>query len=928
MPQSRKTGFNYQVFRYVRAPISIVLMDSYSFISNATPQFLESLYLDFKANPSSIDPEFKKFFEGFDFATLNYNGQGASVSLDELKVYKLIDAYRRKGHLIANTNPIKKRKDRHANLELANFGLTEKDVERKFQVGSEIGLPNASLQEIITKLKTVYCHTIGFEIGYVRLADEVAFFRRRIEGAGKMVDFTIEKKEHILRMLNKAVVFEKFLGTKYVGEKRFSLEGGETTIPALDAIIRTGAKFTVEEVVIGMAHRGRLNVLANLMGKTYEEIFNEFEGNAKFDTSFGDGDVKYHLGFSSQYPVAEEQSVYLKLMPNPSHLEAVNPIVTGFARAKADAIYKSDFDKILPILIHGDAAVAGQGIVYEVLQMAKLDGYYSGGTIHFVINNQIGFTTDFDEARSSDYSTSIAATIEAPVLHVNGDDIEAVVFASELAAEYRQQFNKDIFIDMVCYRKWGHNESDDPKFTQPVMYKLIEKHKNPRDVYSQKLEAEGSVHAEMVKRLELEFWNDLQSRLDNVKQHPLSYKKQKTEIAWSKLRISKIEDFFNSPDTAISQATCDKLIEGLNQIPEGFVPLRKVQKYLADRKRMSLEDKKIDWAAAELMAYGSILLDGKDVRLSGEDVKRGTFTHRHAVITDENTDKEYCRLCNLAGKGEKQGRFFVHNSHLSEYGVLGFEYGYSLPSPQPLVIWEAQFGDFTNGAQIIIDQFISAAESKWQCQSGLVLLLPHGYEGQGPEHSSARLERFLQQCAEMNMVVANITDPANFFHAIRRQLAWEFRKPLVIMSPKSLLRHPRCVSPIQNITSGKFEELLVDDVKGKARKILFCSGKIYYDLLERKERDQITDVVIARVEQLYPVPQDKIIELANKHPNAEVWWVQEEPENMGAWYFIHARFNDKLQIRGIARKNSASPATGFKKVHIQEQETILKRAFE
>lgn len=902
-------------------------MDSYSYLSNATPEFVENLYLDFKKNPSSVDPEFKKFFEGFDFASANYsNGKSASVSSDELKVYRLIDGYRRKGHLIANTNPLKPRKDRHAQLGLEYFGLSDKDLTRKFAVSLEIGLDNATLSEIIEQLRKIYCGSIGYETGAVRLKDEMEFFRSRIESTQKTIDYSISKKEHILRMLNKAVVFEKFLGTKYIGEKRFSLEGGETTIPALDAIIRKSAELGVQEVLFGMAHRGRLNVLANIMGKTYEEIFNEFEGNASYDLTMGDGDVKYHMGYSHQYPLASDKSVYLKLMPNPSHLEAVNPIVCGFARAKADAIYKSDYDKLLPVLIHGDAAVAGQGIVYEVLQMAKLEGYYTGGTIHFVINNQIGFTTDFDEARSSDYSTSIAATIDSPVLHVNGDDIEAVVFACELAAEYRQEFNKDIWIDMVCYRKWGHNESDDPKYTQPGLYKLIDKHTNPRDVYSTQLEAEGSVQAEMAKRMEKEFWNELQARLDMVKQQPLPYKPQANELEWRQLRKAKIEDFFESPDTSISKEVTAKLIQGLNKVPDGFVPLRKIKKYLDERNKLMTENKQLDWAAAELMAYGSILLDGHDIRLSGEDVKRGTFTHRHAVITDENTDKEYCRLCSL---DKKQGRFFIYNSHLSEYGVLGFEYGYSLPSPSPLVIWEAQFGDFVNGAQIIIDQFIAAAESKWQRSSGLVLLLPHGYEGQGPEHSSARLERFLQMCAEMNMVVANITDPANFFHAMRRQLAWPFRKPLVIMSPKSLLRHPKCVSPIGNINSGKFEELIVDEAKAKkVRKILFCSGKIYYDLLERKERDKIEDVVIARVEQLYPTPQDKMIELVNKHPKAEVLWVQEEPENMGAWYFMHARLHDKLGLKGIARKNSSSTATGYKKVHLQEQEVILTRAFE
>jgi 2-oxoglutarate dehydrogenase E1 component len=901
-------------------------MDKYSYLANATPEYLENLYKEFRNKPDSIDPEFRKFFEGFDFAQLNYNGKSATVSSDEWKVYGLIEGYRQKGHLIAHTNPLKPRIDRHANLELENFGLTEKDLDRKFAIGAEIGLPNASLNEIIAKLRKIYCHSIGFEYGYVRVKEEADFFKGRIEKGDSVINYSAEKKEYILRRLNQAVVFEKFLGTKYIGEKRFSLEGGETTIPALDAVIQTASKAGVEEVVLGMAHRGRLNVLVNIMGKTYEEIFNEFEGNADYDLTMGDGDVKYHLGFSSQYKTENGKSVYMKLMPNPSHLEAVNPIVEGFTRAKADAIYKSNYSKILPLLIHGDAAVAGQGIIYEVLQMAKLNGYYTGGTFHFVINNQIGFTTDFDEARSSDYCTSIAATIDAPVLHVNGDDIEATVFACELAAEYRQKFNKDVFVDMVCYRKHGHNESDDPKYTQPLMYKLIEGHKNPRDIYSEQLINEGSVTAEIAKRLEKEFWDFLQQRLDSVKQHPLPYQPQPTELAWQKLRKATIQDFQDSPDTFISKETAKQLIEGLNKYPEGFVPLKKVKKYLDDRNRMMQEEGKLDWPAAELMAFGSVLLEGKDVRLSGEDVKRGTFTSRHAVITDENTDAEYCRLCNL---GKKQGRFFIYNSHLSEYGVLGFEYGYTLPHPEALVLWEAQYGDFANGAQVIVDQFIASGESKWQRGSGLVLLLPHGYEGQGPEHSSARLERYLQLCAEMNMVVVNISDPANFFHALRRQMTWPFRKPLIVMSPKSLLRHPHCVSPVENILKGGFRELIVDETKSKkVRKILFCSGKIYYDLLERKERDKHDDIVIARVEQLYPVPQDKMIALTKKYPNAEVWWVQEESENMGAWHFLLARLHEKLPIRGIARKNAASTATGFKKVHLQEQEVILTRAFE
>lgn len=900
-------------------------MDKYSYLTNATPEFLENLYRDFKANPASVDSDFRKFFEGFDFATLNYNGKGGSLSANEFKVYRLIEAYRQKGHLIANTNPLKPRKDRQAELALEFFGLSDKDLGSRFSIGSEIGLPNATLQEIIDRLKKLYCHTLGFEFSSVRIQAEKDFLRSKVEGKDKMIDFPLRKKEHILRMLNKAVVFEKFLGTKYIGEKRFSLEGGETAIPAIDALVQAAAGQGVDEVVIGMAHRGRLNVLANIMGKTYEEIFNEFEGNAKFDFTMGDGDVKYHLGYSHQYPTEAGKTVYLKLMPNPSHLEAVNPVVVGFTRAKADAIYNSDYNRILPVLIHGDAAVAGQGIVYEVLQMMKLKGYQTGGTIHFIINNQIGFTTNFDDARSSDYSTSIAATVETPVIHVNGDDIEAVVYACEIAAEYRQKFRKDVWIDMVCYRKWGHNESDDPKFTQPGLYKLIDKHTNPRDLYSAKLEHEGSIEAEMSKRLEKEFWSDLQARLDFVKQSPLPYKKQPTELAWEKMKRAKGVDFEQSPVTAISKDDAVKIIKAMTTYPDGFVPLKKVQKYLEDRRKVMQDNKSVDWAAAELMAYGSILLEGKNVRLSGEDVKRGTFTHRHAVITDENTDEEFNRLSRIS---DTQGKFMIYNSHLSEYGVLGFEYGYAITHPDNLVLWEAQFGDFSNGAQIIIDQFIAAAESKWQRACGLVMLLPHGYEGQGPEHSSARLERFLQLCAELNMVVANITDPANFFHALRRQLAWPFRKPLVVMSPKSLLRHPRCQSPIDHLFEGGFRELIVDPAESKkVRKILICSGKIYYDLLERKEKDGIKDVVIARVEQLYPIPEKAMSELVQKHKGAEVVWVQEEPQNMGAWNFILGRLYDLIPMKVIARKNSASPATGFKKQHGIEQEEILQKAF-
>lgn len=902
-------------------------MRDFSYLMNSSPAVIEQMYVDYQQNPSKVDPEFRSFFAGFDFA-VNHNGGASSISADEFKVYDLIRAYRNKGHLIAKTNPLRPRKDRQANLELAHFGLQDADLDKTFVIGSAIGLPNASLREILERLQTWYCGQIGFEYAMVRNTDELQFLRERIENNARF-QFSLNKKERIFRKLNQAVVFEKFLGTKYIGEKRFSLEGGETTVPALDAIIETAAEKGAEEIVIGMAHRGRLNLLANIMGKTYEEIFNEFEGNIVPDSTMGDGDVKYHMGYSSQYPTTQNKPVYVKLMPNPSHLEAVNPVVEGFTRAKADVIYQSDFTKILPITIHGDAAVAGQGIVYEVTQMAALPGYATGGTIHFVINNQIGFTTNFDDARSSDYCTSIASITNSPVIHVNGDSIEDVVFASELATEYRQRFGKDFWIDMVCYRKHGHNESDDPKYTQPGLYKLIEKHANPRDVYTNKLHSEGSLSADLAKKMEKEFWDDLQARLDQVKQHPLPYKPQPNELAWQKLG----ESGELHPQTGISRTAAKTIIEGLIRVPEGFTPLRKIAKYLEERRSTMQENKTVDWAAAELMAYGSLLLEGKQVRMSGQDVKRGTFSHRHAVLFDENTDAQYNRLNHLS---DTQGKFHIYNSHLSEYGVLGFEYGYSIASPDNLVIWEAQFGDFSNGAQIMIDQFIVSAESKWQRNTGMMLLLPHGYEGQGPEHSSARLERFLQLCAEDNMTVVNITDPANFFHAIRRQMCRNFRKPLIVMSPKSLLRHPKCVSPIDAILENtSFREVIDDSMADQqaatVRKVLLCSGRVYFDLIEERAKRQADDIAIVRLEQLYPLRMDKIRDVLARYTQADWTWVQDEPQNMGAWNFLLAKFwevtGETNMLSLVSRKNSASPATGFKKQHSKEQADIFERAF-
>ncbi|MDB5278491.1 MAG: 2-oxoglutarate dehydrogenase component [Ferruginibacter sp.] len=919
-------------------------MKDFQYITNAHPAYIENLYNDFIKNPESVDAEMRNFFEGFDFAVSNYNGNGNgkpaatngvtadkaqtdTVQLDkEFNVYQLILAYRRKGHLIASTNPIRERKDRKANLGLENFGFSEADLSTEFESGRFVGLGKTSLKNIVSHLQRCYTTHVGVEFSAINSRRKRDWIINAVEHT-MLEPLSLEQKKRILQKLNEGVMFEKFLHTKYIGQKRFSLEGGETTIAALDAIINTASANNVQEVVIGMAHRGRLNILANIMGKTYENIFNEFEGTATPDTTMGSGDVKYHLGYSSEVETDLGNKINLKLCPNPSHLEAVDPVVVGFARSKADVLYNSDFDKILPILIHGDASVAGQGVVYEVLQMCNLKGYYTGGTIHFVINNQIGFTTDFEDARSSDYCTSIAAMVKAPVLHVNGDDPEMVVKAVQIATKYRQEFNSDIFVDMVCYRKHGHNEGDEPKFTQPQLYALIDKHLNPREVYTQYLIQNGEADAqELAKEMEKKFLADLQERLDEVKQHPLPYTFQKPELWWKSLRKATPLDFETSPVTAISETNFKLLFDGLMKWPADFKPLRKVEKLLQDKIKLYNDEHKVDWATAELMAYGSLLIEGKDVRMSGQDVQRGTFSHRHAILRDENNNNEYSRLDHFT---EMQAPFRIYNSLLSEYAVLGFEYGYSMANPNALVIWEAQFGDFCNGAQTMIDQFIVAAETKWQRMNGVVMLLPHGYEGQGPEHSSARMERFLQMCAELNIVITNITTAANFFHALRRQLCWSFRKPLINFSPKANLRHPGSYSSASDFTNGKFKEV-IDDVfvndAAEVKKVLFCSGKIYFDLAERQQKENRKDVAIVRLEQIYPTPQKQLDELYSKYSKAIWHWVQEEPLNMGAASFLRMNLKN-INFFIISRVQSASTATGYAKIHAKEQAEIIDTAF-
>lgn len=911
-------------------------MKDFSYITNSHPGYIENLYRSFVQDPQSVDPDLAKFFQGFDFAissgvassTISVSGAPAPASSEldkEWAVYQLIEAYRKKGHLIAQTNPIRPRRDRDARLALSYFGLSQSDLTSTFQAGKWIGLPNATLQEILSKLDQTYAGPVAAEFHYMRQPDRLEWMSHAIE-TRLLQPLPLEKKRRILEKLNQGVILEKFLHTKYVGQKRFSLEGGENTIVALDALINTAASLQVQEVVIGMAHRGRLNVLANIMGKTYEQIFSEFEGTAQLDQTMGSGDVKYHMGYGSELTTPEGNSIHLKLMPNPSHLEAVNPVVVGFSRAKSDLICHQQYDKILPVLIHGDASVAGQGVVYEVLQMSGLKGYSVGGTIHLVINNQIGFTTDFDDARTSDYCTSLAATVHAPVLHVNGDDAEAVLKCLEIAVEYRQRFQSDIFIDLLCYRRHGHNEGDDPKFTQPQLYALIDKHPNPREVYVKKLMGEGDAAIQdLAKEMEKKFWSDLQERLDEIKQNPLPYHYQTPELEWKKMRRATAADFDKSPATAVDAAKIQSVFQALMKWPSGFQPLRKVEKLLQDKVKLFEAEKKIDWATAELLAYGTLLTEGKSVRISGQDVARGTFSHRHAILRDERTAESYSRLSQIPGA---EGQFQLYNSLLSEYAVLGFEYGYALADPLSLVIWEAQFGDFANGAQTMIDQFIAAGEQKWNRMNGVTLLLPHGYEGQGPEHSSARLERFLQLSAELNLVVTNITTAANFFHALRRQLAWPFRKPLVNFAPKANLRLPATYSTLDEFTQGGFQEVIDDAVAaaGTVRKVLFCSGKIYFDLLDRKNKDQRNDVAVVRVEQLYPFPQKQLDALQKKYGKATWFWVQEEPLNMGAASFLQMNLKS-FPFGVISRQASASTATGYQKVHQQEQLEIIQMAF-
>lgn len=901
-------------------------MDKHSYLSNADISAIEDLYQQYKKDNSSVEFGWQKFFEGFELAQTNFESNTAIPEnfTKEFQILKLIDDYRSRGHLFTKTNPVRERRRYSPNLDIENYGLTKDDLSTVFQAGSEVGIGPATLSDIVSDLEKTYCGSIGVEYMYIRKPKNVNWLRDKFNETKNQPDFTNDQKKHILHKLNQAVVFEQFLHKKYVGQKRFSLEGGESLIPALDAIVEKGSELGIQEFIMGMAHRGRLNVLANIFNKKYDDIFNEFEGK-EFDENLFDGDVKYHLGYSCEVVADSGKNVHLTLAPNPSHLEAVDPVVEGITRAKIDKYLKDD-SKIVPILIHGDAAIAGQGVVYEVVQMANLDGYKTGGTIHIVVNNQIGFTTNYLDARSSTYCTDVGKVTLSPVFHVNGDDVEALVYTCQMAIEYRQRFKSDVFIDLLCYRKYGHNEGDEPRFTQPLLYKAISKHPNPREIYRDKLLQEGVIKDGDVKKMESSFNQMLQDRLDEAKEQKKAHVTKFLKYTWKDMEYAQKGDLLSSPETGVKKSKIIALGEKINQLPGDKKFLKKITRLFDNRTKMLEEGTHLDWAMGELLAYATLLDEGYNVRISGQDVERGTFSHRHAVVKVEDSEEEYIALKKIS---KNQGKFSIYNSLLSEYGVLGFEYGYGLAAPNCLTIWEAQFGDFNNGAQIIFDQFMSSAEEKWKCMNGITILLPHGYEGQGAEHSSGRMERFLIMCAEENMQVCNISTPANYFHALRRQLHRKFRKPLIVFTPKSLLRHPKCTSDIQDLTKGSFQEVM-DDATAKSDAIntlIFCSGKFYYDIIEEKERLGVDDIAVVRIEQLYPLPTDQIKKLITKYNQAEnILWAQEEPENMGAWLHV-LRLLPDVPIKVVARMASGAPATGSSKAHAIRHRDLLDRVF-
>ena len=899
-------------------------LDQFSFLNSIDIDYIDELHQRYLVDKRLVEPSWQSFFDGYEFSKFNYEqvDQIPVNVLKEFRVINLINAYRSRGHLFTKTNPVRDRRKYNPTLEIKNFGLDNEDLLTVFQASEQVGLVPCTLNDIIIHLEQTYCQSIGIEYQYIRHPERVEWIRKNIE-LNNRPQFSKDQKKHILHKLNQATVFEQFLQKKFVGQKRFSIEGAESLIPALDVLIENGSNLGLKEFVVGMAHRGRLNVLANIFNKTYDKIFSEFDGKEYDDEVLFDGDVKYHLGITSEIETDNGNNVKITLSPNPSHLEAVDPVVEGITRSKIDRELNGDEKKILPILIHGDAAIAGQGIVYEVIQMAQLKGYRTGGTLHIVINNQVGFTTNYLDARSSTYCTDIGKSTLCPVFHVNGDDIEAVVQTLDIALRYRQEFSRDVFVDLLCYRKYGHNEGDEPKFTQPKLYKIIANHPNPREIYLKKLIDENVVNIEEGNQMEKEFDDMLQERLNDAKQIEKAKITNFLEDVWIDFRKSSPKDFENSPLTSVKESKLLELAKKMNSLPEGKKYFRKIVKLFDDRLKM-LESDKLDWAMGELLAYATLLDEGNSIRISGQDVERGTFSHRHAVVKTEDDEEEVVPLNLLS---DRQGKFEIYNSLLSEYAVLGFDYGYAFNTPNGLTIWEAQFGDFFNGAQIIIDQFLSAAEDKWGTPNGLVMLLPHGYEGMGSEHSSARIERFLQLCAEENFQVANCTNPANYFHLLRRQMARPFRKPLVVFTPKKLLRYHRAVSSIKEMSNGSFKEVIDDStaVVSKVKKVVICSGKFYYDLIEHYETLKLENIAFVRLEQLYPFPDLQLKAIVDKYGNeCKYLWAQEEPENMGPWSYILRKWKHS-NITCFSREESGSPASGSPKVFERRHQEIINK---
>lgn len=919
-------------------------MDKFSFLNAAHAQLIDDLYLKYQTYPDSLEPSWKSFFQGFDFAMANYgdsdleevpqpsnyaaqnftSGEMPEDIRKEFQAVNLIEAYRSRGHLFTKTNPVRERRNYSPNLDIENFGLNSNDLQKVFNCATETGMSKPStLQDLINHLEKIYCESIGVEYMHIGNVEEKLYIRNWLQKNENQADLSDSEKTEILKKLNQAVAFESYLHTKFVGQKRFSLEGGESLIPALDQLISRSSKLGVNEVVLGMAHRGRLNVLTNIFQKSAKQIFSEFEGK-EFEEDVFSGDVKYHLGSSKKITTESGEEVIINLTPNPSHLETVGALVEGICRAKVDHRYNGDYKEVLPIIIHGDGAIAGQGIVYEIAQMMTLEGYKTGGTVHIVVNNQVSFTTNYLDARSSTYCTDIAKVTDSPVMHVNADDVEAVVHAIRFAADFRAEFGKDVYIDLLGYRKYGHNEGDEPRFTQPHLYSLISKHPNPREIYKNKLIEDKTLSTEVLDKMDKEFKDLLDENFDASKQIERNTMDIFMGDDWTELPLNKSGDVYKVFDTTFDIDRLKKLAKQIATLPEDKSFIKKIVR-LFDNRLKQVDTDVLDWAQGELLAYATLLADGNNIRISGEDVERGTFSHRHAVVKTEDAEEEYIPLKHIAEKAQ----FDIYNSHLSEYAVLGFEYGYAMASPNTLTIWEAQFGDFVNGAQIIIDQYLVAAEDKWKIQNGLVMLLPHGSEGQGAEHSSARLERFLTLAANENLIVANCTTPANYYHLLRRQQKFTFRKPLIVMTPKSLLRHPKVISTFEDLATGKFQPIIDDETASadKVEKLIFCSGKIYYDLLAKKEEIKDEKIALIRFEQIYPLQMDTIKEIMQKYnKRTDFIWAQEEPENMGAWSFMLRHFRDE-GIQVIAPIASGSPAPGSHRKFEIIQNDILNRVF-